>query len=163
MYPITQKFSYFFLLTLISIALLSCSDDSTSPDIDNDEPEPETEAIITLNNDGASAYIIADVEGEGIDAETGQSNATITLETGGRYTFVNGAGASSHPLDFRNSDREKLFGQSNASGSFDNDDAVNVTSDGDVITFTLTNELADELFDYVCSFHPSMNGQFTIE
>ena len=150
-------------ITLFSVLALSCTNNSTSVEMNEEQPESQIEGTITLDNSGAQSYLISSIEGEGIQAENDTPNATIELEIGGRYTFINNAGASSHPLDFRNADREKLFGQSNNSGSFDQDENVNLSRSGDAITFTLTEELADQLFDYICSFHPPMNGMFSIE
>lgn len=115
-----------------------------------------------LENNGAQSYSVARIDGEGISSETGTANPSITLTVGGRYTFVNQAGAGSHPLDFRNGDRQKLFGQSNSDGSLDNDNAVDVVKNGDSITFTLTESLAASLADYICSFHPGMNGDLVL-
>lgn len=156
---------YLTLILVIPLLLLAgCSENTMS--VDDDEPDIDepglTEAIITMNNSGAQSYLVTDLEGEGASAEQNVNNPDIELTVGGRYTFINNGGAGSHPLDFRNSDREKLFGQSNASGSFDNDSNVSVEKDGNSITFTLTEGLAAELADYVCSFHPGMNGVFVI-
>lgn len=154
---------YSLLITVFTLTLLSCSNNSTSTDMDEQEDEPQTEAAITLNNSGSNAYLVTNIEGNGANSEMDSPNAAITLEIGGRYTFVNEAGASSHPLDFRNSDSDKLLGQSNSSGSFDDNSEVNVTRSGDMITFTLTEGLSEELNDYICSFHPPMNGEIIIE
>ncbi|CAN5255953.1 hypothetical protein BH23BAC3_BH23BAC3_12810 [soil metagenome] len=154
---------YFLLIIVFTLTLLSCSNNSTSTDMEQPEDEPQTEAGITLENSGANSYLVTNITGDGADSELDSPNATITLEVGGRYTFVNDAGASSHPLDFRNSDRVKLLGQSNSSGSFDDNSEVNVIRNGDMISFTLTEGLSEELFDYICSFHPPMNGRISIE
>lgn len=150
------------LIIVFTLTLLSCSNNSTSADMQQQEDVAQTEASITLDNSGANSYLVTNITGEGADSELDSPNATITLEVGGRYTFVNDAGASSHPLDFRNSDRVKLLGQSNSFGSFDDDSEVNVTRTGDMITFTLSEGLSEELIDYICSFHPSMNGTISV-
>lgn len=142
------------LMMIFLLSFISCSNNSTSTSADETQPEPQNEAIITLDNNGANAYHVTNIEGEGAESELNTPNAEIALEIGGRYTFINNGGASSHPLDFRNDDNEKLLGQSNSSGSFDNDNEVNVTRNGDAITFTLTESLSEALFDYICSFHP---------
>jgi len=151
------------LIIVFTFTLLSCTNNSTSTDMEQPGDDPQTEASITLENSGANSYLVTNITGDGADSALDSPNETITLEVGGRYTFINDAGASSHPLDFRNSDGVKLLGQSNSSGSFDDNSDVNVTRDGDRITFTLTEGLSEELFDYICSFHPPMNGRITIE
>jgi len=151
-----------YLLPLLAIFFIfaACSNNTTSVEEPDDNPDPETPSvtIITLDNMGASAYVFISIEGEGADASLDEENADIELTIGDRFTFNNDAGASNHPLDFRNSDRDKLFGQSNASGLFDDDDNVDLIKDGNSISFTLTEGLASVLNDYVCSFHPGMNG-----
>jgi len=153
-----------FLLVLSSILLLifipSCTNNSTSTN--NEEIETEFESTIRYENSGAQAYLVTNIDGDGAFAELDSANPELTLTVGGRYTFINGAGASSHPLDFRNEDGDKLIGQSNNSGLFDSNDEVNLLRDGDSISFTLTEELADEIADYICAFHPGMNGSIVI-
>lgn len=126
-----------------------------------DETEPPS-ATIVLDNNGAQSYSVVSVDGDGAKANTETENPTIELTAGGRYTFVNRGGASSHPLDFRNEEREKVLGQSRDSGLFDDDSSINIQTDGDAITFTLTEELAEQITDYICSFHPGMNGSIIL-
>lgn len=151
------------IVTLSIIALLFAGCSSSATDA-NDEQELQElpEAVILLDNNGAQSYTIINTEGEGAMAELNTENPTITLVSGGRYTFINESGASAHPLDFRNSDRQKLFGQGRMSGNFNDADEIDLVMEGDLITFTLTEELAAELADYVCSFHPSMRGNIEI-
>lgn len=150
------------MLASYTFFVISCTN-PTSADEDNDMGDPDIpEATITMDNIGAQSYTVTSVEGEGAGADQNTANPDITLTIGGRYTFVNDAGASSHPLDFRDADREKLFGQSNQSGTFDDDDAVELAKSGNSISFTLTNELAAELNDYICSFHPGMLGNVIV-
>lgn len=160
----TMKNKKPFLLILSSILFLifisSCTNNSTSTD--TEEVESEFESTIRYENSGAQAYLVTNINGEGAFAEMDSANPELTLTVGGRYTFINGAGASSHPLDFRNADGDKLLGQSNNAGMFDSNDEVNVVRNGDSITFTLTEELAEELSDYICAFHPGMNGSIVI-
>lgn len=160
----TMKYLNPFLLILSSVLFLiiisSCTNNSTSTN--NEVVDAEFESTIRYDNSGAQAYLVTNIDGEGAFAELDSANPELTLKTGGRYTIINGAGASSHPLDFRNTDGDKLFGQSNNSGQFDSNNDVNIVRDGDSISFTLTKELADELADYICAFHPGMNGSIVI-
>lgn len=155
-------------LLLLTFALLfaGCSDNATSA---MNEPDPEEPpvviepVVITLENSGAQSYRIVTIDGDGAAAALNEDNVDITLQIGLRFTFVNTAGASSHPLDFRNDANEKLFGQSNASGMLNDEESIDVVKDGNSITFTLTDELAEVLANYVCSFHPGMGGKFITE
>lgn len=157
-----QKLSYITSIILTLFIFISCTSTNTGAMDDEPEEVEQLTGTLVLENNGAQSYTVARIDGDGISAETGTANPSITLTVGGRYTFVNQAGASSHPLDFRNSDREKLFGQSNPAGQFDSDSDVDVVENGDSITFTLTESLAAALSDYVCSFHPGMNGDLLV-
>lgn len=123
--------------------------------------EDEVSAIITLDNVGASAYVITSIDGEGASGELDVENAAITLQAGLRYTFVN-EGGSAHPLDFRDSDGNVLLAQGDQEGSFEGDSGVAFEVDGPNVTFTLTTELADELAVYRCTAHASMKGEIII-
>jgi len=144
-----------FLLFVVS----GCSNSSTSPE---SEPDVINEATITLNNSGASAYVAVSVEGSGVSATINADNPEISLTAGGRYTFINNGGASSHPLDFRDGSGNKLFGQSRDDGALENSSDINVVKNNNSITFTLTDDLASRLSDYICFFHPGMNGTFRV-
>ena len=149
-------------ISIIASALLfitSCSGNSTSP---NNETDDMPGATITLDNSGASAYIAVSVEGNGASAGINTENPEISLTSGGRYTFINNGGASSHPLNFRDSSGNKLFGQSRDEGALENNSDINVVKNGNSISFTLTDGLAGRLSDYICSFHPGMNGSLQI-
>ncbi|TVR16316.1 MAG: hypothetical protein EA391_08350 [Balneolaceae bacterium] len=150
-----------FILLSIALLISGCSSSTTDA---NGEPDINIlpEAVITLDNNGAQSYTVTSIEGEGAWAELNSQNPIITLVPGGRYTFVNESGATAHPLDFRNGNHQKLFGQSRMSDSFNDVEEINLVMEGDLITFTLTEDLASELADYVCSFHPNMRGTIEI-
>lgn len=154
----------FRLFILLSIGLMaSCSNTVTQGGMEGDEQEfSGKEGTIVLNNSGSNAYIVTDIKGEGVSSELNESNSEITLTLGGRYTFENESGASNHPLDFRDSEGAKLLGQSNEEGSFSEDSGANIQRNGNAITFTLTESLAKEIVDYICSFHPTMNGSINL-
>ncbi len=144
----------FILLTLLSYSACSQNTDAI--------PDEVIEATIIIDNNGAREYMVTSISGDGAFSDIDSPNPEIELTIGGRYTFINNSGANSHPLDFRNKDRAKLIGQSRNTGLFDDDPAVNILFDEDIITFTLTEQLASGLFDYVCAFHPGMNGSITV-
>ena len=111
---------------------------------------------ITLDNVGASAWEVTAIDGDDEAAETGVENPELTLREGVRYTFENN-GWSSHPLAFRAADGETLLSQS-TDGSFEGDSETDWVDNEDSVSFTLTGELADELDNYVCTVHGSMEG-----
>lgn len=145
------------ILLLSTFAFFGCSNTNTGADMP-DEPNVTT---INFDNMGATAYVIFSIEGDGATGSLDEENAELTLRTGDRFRFNNTAGASNHPLDFMNSDGDKLFGQGNSDGLFDNNTDIDLEKDGNAITFTLTEELANELNGYICAFHPGMNGEIT--
>lgn len=151
-----------FIVAILFVFAAGCSEVTSTEIIEEDEePETEmTEGALAMNSNGAQSYTVTSISGDGISSETGTANPTITLQAGGRYTFVNDAGGSNHPLDFRNGSGVKLFGQSNATGSMSDDPDIDVEKSGNNVTFTLTEGLQEELSDYICSFHPGMNGSF---
>ena len=114
------------------------------------------DVTVTLNNQGASAWVLNSA-GEDI-GETGVSNPALTLTVGTRYRFEN-LGWSAHPLAFRDEADNALLTQSTyGSGSFENDSAVNWVDNGEELAFTVTESLAAEFDDYVCTVHSSMEG-----
>jgi hypothetical protein len=158
-----ESLAIIFPLLLIITLLSACTNNVTDDNSDEETIFSGKEGSIVLNNSGSNAFVVTEVMGEGIEADTDNNNVAITLSLGGRYTFKNDAGASSHPLDFRDADGNKLLGQSNSEGEFAEDEDVNVARSGDNITFTLTESLANKIADYICSFHPSMNGGIIVE
>jgi len=114
------------------------------------------DVTVTLNNQGASAWVL-DSAGENV-GETGEPNPALTLTVGTRYRFEN-LGWSFHPLAFRDADDNALLTQSAyGTGSFEDDSAVNWVDNGEELAFTVTESLAAEFDDYVCTVHPSMEG-----
>ncbi len=123
--------------------------------------DDEASARIELTNDGAAAYFITSIDGEGASGELNENNTAIELTEGLRYTFTNNGGAN-HPLDFRDADGDILLSEDDADGSFESDTDVGFVVDGADISFTLTPELAAELATYNCSIHAAMEGAITI-
>jgi len=113
------------------------------------------DVTVTLNNVGASAWEVTDVQGGDV-GPTGVDNPTLTLVEGVRYRFVNN-GWSAHPFELRDADTDPLLSQS-ADGSFEGDSETNWVDDGTELAFTVTSELADELDSYICTVHSSMVG-----
>lgn len=113
------------------------------------------DVTVTLNNVGARAWEVTDVEGGEI-APTGTDNPTLTLTEGVRYRVVNN-GWSAHPFELRDANTDPLLSQG-ADGSFEGDSETNWVDDGTELAFTVTSELADELDSYICTVHSSMVG-----
>ncbi|MEL7833765.1 hypothetical protein [Fodinibius sp. Rm-B-1B1-1] len=155
------KISVIIPLLLIAFAF-SCTNRVTDNNAESETMTDRNEGSVEFNNSGSNAYVITEINGEGIEADVNVNNVEITLTIGGRYTFDNKSGASSHPLDFRDGDGNKLLGQSNSDGTYTENGEVNVVKEGDKITFTLTPDLSDDMVDYICSFHPPMNGSINV-
>ncbi|MFT4947643.1 MAG: hypothetical protein ACI8TL_001891 [Natronomonas sp.] len=114
------------------------------------------EVTATLNNVGTSAWEVTTIDGDDELAETGVENPELTLEVGARYTFQND-GWGAHPLAFRGSDGEVLLSQ-DGNGSFEGGSETDWVDEGASVSFAVTDELADELDNYICTVHGSMEG-----
>jgi len=112
------------------------------------------EVTIVLDNEGSSAWTI-DLADEDV-GPTGVSNPALSLVVGTRYRVEN-LGWSFHPLAFRDADGTALLTQG-GQGTFEGDDAVDWTDDGNELAFTLTEDLAAELDSYICTLHSAMEG-----
>jgi PGF-pre-PGF domain-containing protein len=119
------------------------------------------DVTVTMNNVGASAWEVTGVDGNEDVASTGVENPGLTLQVGTRYLFENN-GWSSHPLAFRDANGNPLLTQA-GTGSFEDDGDVNFIDNGDTVAFTLTQSLAGELDDYICTVHSAMNGTVETE
>lgn len=109
---------------------------------------------VTVDNVGVVAWEVTDADEE--VATFGEENPEITLTIGERYSFEN-LGWQSHPFEFRDEDGNPLLSQSSA-GEFEDDEDVNWVDGDEVFSFTVTEELAGELNDYVCTVHRPMTG-----
>lgn len=121
--------------------------------------ESNEAVTVTLDNEGASAWLIQSADED--VGPTGVSNPTLSLTVGTRYRFEN-LGWSGHPLAFRDAADAPLLTQ-DGQGSFEDDAAVDWVDNGDDLAFTVTEALADELDNYVCTVHPAMEGTVEAE
>lgn len=137
-------------------------DTRDQPSDDNTDENQQSDLVtITLNNEGASAWVVTSVEDRNNeDIEEQVSNGDIQVSEGTRYRFINNGG-SAHPLAFRDSDGTDLLTQS-GTGEFESSDAVNWTDEGGEVEFTVTSELAGRMDEYYCTFHPSMVGDVVV-
>lgn len=125
------------------------------------ELEIENSVAMTVENSGASAYFVSEIQGNEEVTPLNEDNSTWNLTVGTRYV-LNVTGASSHPFALRNAGGDFLISQNSSGGSFENDADVNFQVDGNVISFTLTPGLANEVDNYVCTVHGSMTGSITV-
>ncbi len=145
-----------------SAASSGSSPGTESPAATTPASSPTEEVItITIDNVGATAWLVTTVEGAQGIAELNTQNTAITLEPGQRYRFINNGGGF-HPLDFRDASGNFLLTQNSVQGSFENDTEVNFESDATGVTFTLTPALAEQMATYWCSVHPPMTGAINI-
>lgn len=124
--------------------------------------EAEVNGTITINNVGASAWVVESIDGEGISADIGVENATITLQEGLRYEVVN-LGAGNHPFQLRDADGDVLVAAA-GNGNLQDYEPANVVVNGEngTVTFTLTGNLADWVATYNCAPHASMEGDVVV-
>ena len=118
-----------------------------NPDTEN-APEAETQGgSYSVTNQGASAYIF---NGEGLN---NSSNPNFTLKRGETYEFsINTPG---HPFFIK-------VAQTLGTGETFDDGVSNNGASTGTVTFTVPANAPDTLF-YICEFHSSMTGTFTIE
>jgi endonuclease YncB( thermonuclease family) len=107
------------------------------------------------NDDGGTAWALA-ASSEGV-AQTDEQNPTMRFKIGERHYIENRGWGNDYPLAFRDADDNILLGQTE-SGSFEDDPDVEWVDTGDVVEFTLTEDLAAEIDGYVCPVAQPMNG-----
>ena len=123
--------------------------------------DQQSAVTVRLDNVAADAWKLVDTD-DGTVASVGAENPTLALTVGTRYRFVNDGG-SDHPLEFRDGEYGRLLSQA-VNGEFEDEEAVDWQADDEAheYAFTLTEELADRMENYVCRFHTSMFGEIDI-
>ena len=129
-------------------------------DLNLDPPPSANTVSMTVDNDGAAAYFVSEINGNENVTELDTNNSTWTLTIGTRYVLTI-TGASNHPFEIRNSSGDALLSQS-ADGSFEGDAGVEFVSSGTQFEFTLTSDLASEIDRYFCTIHSGMNGEIVV-
>ncbi|WKV11929.1 hypothetical protein [Marivirga harenae] len=156
--------SLLFLLPFMVI-LFSCEEDVDDMMDDNDSENDDDNSVnivaMTVENSGAAAYFVSGISGNEEVSPLNEDNSTWQLTVGTRYQLTV-SGASSHPLALRDSEDNILLSMNDIEGSFETDVDVDFKSDATSFDFTLTEELADELNNYVCTVHARMTGSVTI-
>jgi len=155
-----------FLLPFMVLAL-SCEDDAedmvTPDDDDNNDDGSNSINIVamTVGNSGATAYFVSSINGDENVTALNEDNSSWELTVGTRYELTI-TSADAHPFALRDAENNNLLTMNNSTGSFESDSDVNFESDGNSFDFTLTQALADELDNYVCSIHSGMTGSITV-
>ena len=123
--------------------------------------DQQSTVTVRLDNVAADAWKLVETDDETV-AAVGAENPTLTLTVGTRYRFVNDGG-DDHPLEFRDGEYGRLLSQA-ISGEFEDEEAVDWQADDEAheYAFTLTEELADRMENYVCRFHTSMFGEIDV-
>lgn len=120
------------------------------------------EVTLVIGNDGASAYFVSEIIGDENVTSLNENNSTWTMTQGTRYTLVV-ENAGSHPIGLRDSMNSLLLSQDSSEGSFEASEAIDFQIEGNAISFTLTEDLAQELDNYVCNIHGAMTGSIVIQ
>lgn len=122
---------------------------------------PVINASVVFGNNGATDYTITTSSNSDV-ASVGANDPTLNLTVGKRYIF-SVTNFASHPLHLNDASGTVLLGMGSQADTFESDSAVNFIDDGaGSITFTLTQELANQLSVYRCQFHGGMTGSITI-
>jgi hypothetical protein len=115
------------------------------------------DVTITVDNVGNSAWEVTSVSGASGVAGSGD-NPSLSLEIGKRYRIDNNGGSSAHPFAIETgTDGDYLLNQ-DGDGSLEGNSGISYEEDGEGITFTYTQTLADQASAYQCTFHTSMEG-----
>jgi plastocyanin len=115
------------------------------------------ESTFTMDNVGADAWVVPSADEKYVDL-SGDSNPTITLEAGVRYTVSN-EGWNRHPVAFLDEEQNTLLSQEpNETGELEDNDNINWSDSGETLSFTLNKKLAEEVDTYICTVHNSMQG-----
>lgn len=154
------------LLLFLPILFLafSCQDDVEDVVNDDDDNQDDNDINIvemTVDNSGSSAYFVSAINGDEDVTTLNEDNSTWQLTVGTRYelTITN---ASVHPFALRDSENNILLSMNNVDGNFEGDTDVDFETGGSTFNFTLTQALADELDNYVCTVHLGMTGGIII-
>jgi len=151
------------LLFPFLILAFSCEDEveDMMDDDDNNDDGSINIVEMTVGNSGASAYFVSQINGNEEVTTLNEDNSAWELTVGTRYE-ITVTSASAHPFALRDSENDILLSMNSVEGTFESDGDVNFQSDGTSFHFTLTQDLADELNNYVCTLHAGMTGSITI-
>ena len=163
-----------YILTLSVVAsmlFLGCSDSSDTSQNSNtssssfsqssSSTQSRSDATIVFGNVGIDDYIISETDNIEV-TQVGATDPTIVLGVGQRYTF-SVLLPTQHPIQLSDSNGEALLAMGSKDAPFESDEEVNFVDNSDgSISFTLTQNLANEAVSYRCQFHSDMVGSFDI-
>ncbi len=114
--------------------------------------------MAALDNEGIEAWRLA-AASDGV-GPVGENDPTLTFAVGKRHYIENRPGADAYPLAFHDADGNPLLTQDpdEGPGEFEGDPEVDWVDTGDVVEFTLTEDLAAELDSYICPDEQTMTG-----
>lgn len=129
-----------------------------------EDPNENTNLVnFTLDNQDSSAYFVSEINGNEEVSPLNENNSTWTLTLNTRYS-INVVNADNHPLELRNENNEVLLAQSElVTGILESDTDIDFSVEGNILNFTLTEELANQLSAYVCSNHANMTGIILVQ
>ncbi|HET8860042.1 hypothetical protein [Marivirga sp.] len=157
-----NPFKRILLFLPVLLIAFSCEDDME--DVMNNDGNQDDNGVniveMTVGNSGASAYFVSEINGNEEVTSLNEDNSTWALTVGTRYE-LNVTGASAHPFALRDTNNEILLSMNSTDGSFEGNADVNFQISGSNFSFTLTQELADALDNYVCTIHLGMSGSIT--
>jgi plastocyanin len=156
-----RKIEFFFP---VMILMFSCQDEMEDVVDDNDDQDDNSINIVemTVGNNGVTSYFVSEINGNEEVTSLNEDNSAWELTVGTRYVLTV-TGASSHPFALRSSDNTILLSMNSVDGSFEDDADVNFQTNGTSFSFTLTQALADEINNYVCTIHAGMTGNITVK
>lgn len=160
-----KNFKRVLLFLPIVFLAFSCQDDVedvVNDDDDNNDGDNSINIVaMTVDNSGASSYFVSSITGNEDVTALNEDNSAWELTVGIRYELTV-TGASTHPFALRDGDNNILLSMNDVDGSFEGDSDVDFQTSGTSFNFTLTQELADELNNYVCTIHSGMTGSISI-
>lgn len=129
-----------------------------------EDPNENTNLVnFTLDNQDSSAYFVSEINGNEEVSPLNENNSTWTLTLNTRYS-INVVNADNHPLELRNENNDVLLAQSElVTGILESDTDIDFSVEGNILNFTLTEELANQLSAYVCSNHANMTGIILVQ
>lgn len=150
------------ILLFLPFLFLAFSCEEEVDDLMDDDDDSTVNTVgMTVGNSGASAYFVSEINGDEDVTVLNEDNSSWRLTIGTRYELTV-TGANSHPFALRDAANNILLSMNSVAGSFEGDSDVDYRANGSTFSFKLTQALADELDNYVCTLHLGMTGSTTI-
>ncbi len=154
-------YRFAFILASLTLVFQACSTDGYSDDDDSGSNYGErnatnnsssygassTDLTFEVTNNGAASYVFNN------DDLNNVQNPDLTLKRGETYTFT--INAPGHPFFIKSV-------QGTTDANTYNSGVTNNGAESGTITFDVPMDAPDTLY-YICEFHASMGGVFTIE